>query len=106
MRKLATVLPTRMVHKKFSGCSRYLWRTLAERRPARICCRMRNRLKANTPASIPDKTKDTARQAMNVSQIRTWLFILSFNGLHKQLPHPPLIAHLRAEFQAPKKHRS
>ena len=35
MRKLATVLPTRMVQRKFSGFSRYSCSTLAEGRPAR-----------------------------------------------------------------------
>ena len=60
MSALATVLPTRIVHKKFSGFSRYSCNNLADGSPALACCRIRKRLKAKSPASMPDKKNDKA----------------------------------------------
>src|SRR2546422_4175493 len=42
--KFATVLPTRMVHKKFSGCSRKSCRTLAEARSEEHTSELQSRL--------------------------------------------------------------
>src|SRR4051812_15051631 len=69
--KFETVFPTRMVHKKFSGFSRYPCKTSAERLPARICCLTRKRLNANTPASMPEHRNDNVRQAPKTDQIKT-----------------------------------
>ena len=63
MRKLASVLPTRIVQRKFSGFSRKPWSSLAEGWPARASRRTRSRLSANTPASMPDSRNDSARHA-------------------------------------------
>src|ERR1051325_3310702 len=95
MMKLATVLPTKMVQRKFSGFSRKPCNTCAERRPARICCRMRNRLNANTPASMPDNRNDSARQRAKSDQIR----MLIFTG--HSLNETPNYKH-----QTPKKHQA
>src|ERR1051325_3691447 len=83
MKKFATVFPTKMVQRKFSEFSRYPCSTRAEARPARICWRIRIRLSANTPASMPDKTNDTARQKPNKTQMGSAVVMIGA----MQLPH-------------------
>jgi hypothetical protein len=55
--RLASVFPTKMVHRKFSGLSRYPCNVAARAFPSRIQWRMRSRLSANTPASMPERKK-------------------------------------------------
>src|ERR1043166_72233 len=92
MMKFAMVFPTRIVHKKFSGCSRNSYSTRADCRPWRIRCRMRNRLSAKTPASIPESTKETRKQAARNNQISN-----SGPMLRKGLQRP------NSKLQAPEK---
>ena len=75
MRKLASVLPTRIVHMNFSGFSRKPWSSFAEGLPARASLRTRNRFSANTPASMPDSKNDGPRHAAKTSQMRMLVFI-------------------------------
>src|SRR6266576_3210744 len=137
--KLASVLPTTMVQRKFSGFSRKPWSTFADGRPARICWRMRNRLNAKTPASMPEKKNDASRQVATKNRVSRlasiggngniqhptpnnelptsrrpvphwmldvgcWMLdvlplALSFHLFNQQLPHAPLVRHLRGQFQ-------
>ena len=75
MRKLARVLPTRMVHKNRSGFSRKPCSSFAEGLPARASCRTRSRFKANTPASMPDNKNEAPRHTTKTSQLIRFGFI-------------------------------
>src|SRR5579859_6446214 len=102
MKALATVLPTRIVHRKFSGFSRYSSKTPAERRPARVCCRMRSRLKAKTPASMPDMMKDNIKEKNRASQkielVATRLIGSLLQLLDEQLTYAALVDNRGGEF--------
>src|SRR5438128_4384943 len=105
MKKFATVFPTRIVHRKFSGFSKYSCSTLAARRPARSCRRIRNRLRAKTPASIPERRKDNARHAVKSTQTKVPVFMAAWSSLHhfhQDFPHAPFIGGVRRQFQAAK----
>src|ERR1051325_7210541 len=102
MTKFASVFPTRMVHRNVSGFSRYLCSTAADCLPARICCRIRNRLKANTPASMPESTKDKTRHNAKNAQITVWEVIRSAFlrcRLHQHFFDPPFVRGLGSQFQ-------
>src|SRR6266576_2729382 len=100
MRKFATVLPTRIVHKKFSGFSKKSCSTLAERRPARICWRTRNRLSAKTPASMPESRKESARQKLKSSQISE--LAPMWNEARIKIPNPKLQIPNKLQIPTPK----
>ncbi len=70
MKKLASVLPTRMVQRKRSGLSKKRFNILAEFLPERARRRIRNRFKAKTPASIPERRKETSRQIRKVNAFK------------------------------------
>ena len=64
MKKLASVLPTRIVHRKFSGFSRNSCSNLADGRPARAFAGGCAAGSAQTrPPPCPDNRNDSARQS-------------------------------------------
>ena len=73
MKKFASVLPTRIVHKNFSGFSRKPFSILADFLPARASRRTRSRFSANTPASMPDSRNDAPRQSASATRLRVFV---------------------------------
>ena len=69
MKKFASVLPTRMVHRKRSGFSRKRFRSFADFTPERASRRTRRRFSANTPASMPESRKDAPKQSADGQKI-------------------------------------
>ncbi len=98
IRKFASVLPTRIVHRNFSGFSRKPFSILADGLPARASRRTRSRFSANTPASMPDSKNDRSRHKIRTSQLRIPVSIL-FQSLHQQFTHAPFICDLRGQFK-------
>src|SRR5471032_2091120 len=102
IKKLASVLPTKIVHRNFSGFSRKPFSNFADGLPARASRRTRSRFSANTPASMPDSKNDSSRHRIRTSQLKIPVSI-SFHSLHKQFAHAAFVHDLRGEFQIVKR---
>src|SRR5271170_2795359 len=98
IKKLARVLPTRIVHRNFSGFSRKPFSSFADGLPARATRRTRSRFSANTPASMPDSKNDSSRHNPSPTQLKMFVSIL-FQPLHQQFAHVPFVHDLRGESQ-------
>ena len=97
MRKLASVLPTRIVHRNFSGFSRYPCSSLAEACPrAPAAARATGSTRTRPPPCPTAKTTAPGTPSTPASEnIRVHLF----HPLHQQFAHAALIGDLRGEFQ-------
>ena len=86
IKKFARVLPTRIVHRKFSGRSRKPCSNLADGLPARASRRTRSRFNANTPASMPDSRNDAHKHSARNIQVGMLVFIGRTGNI--QIQHP------------------
>src|SRR5271166_2647692 len=103
IKKFASVLPTRIVHRKRSGFSRKPWSSFAERLPVRASRRTRSRFSANTPASMPESKNESSRHEPSTtqeSQLYRFGSIL-FEPLHQQFANAAFVHDLGGEFQIP-----
>src|ERR1041384_3424777 len=97
------MFPTKIVQRKFSGCSKYPCNVAARGFPARRCWRMRMGLSASTPASIPESREEIPRPARKMSRSEICIGLLGF--LHQHLADASLVDHLGGQPQPPERHR-